>query len=315
MIHTRSLRQPCLFLIAFGVLCVSAAGVIAQDVEPTSLRPKFTEGQASRFSFWTMRDQTITISAGARSGKRAFNYLYEGEVTWTVDRVAADGSADCTMTLDWITARMRGPQGEQLVDSRLNSSDSPRMLKLLQAMSGTPMSVDVAADGSITELTGAEDVARNAGPDIQTPKKIDFIETASDLATAPFAPASANIGDTWQAAFDWTHESGMMHHDATYTLADRESIAGIDVATITYAADLAYTPEVNNARPDDAAVNVQLNRGEETGQIIFDLTRGEAVGRNTVETSQIEIQIQLPDRTIVQIIDERIQSQVLRIAE
>jgi len=60
---------------------------------------------------------------------------------------------------------------------------------------------------------------------------------------------------------------------------------------------------------------LQMKKGVAKTQIMFDLSRGEAVGRNSVQTTVIEAKLTHNGQTVTRIMDETIQSQVLRIAE
>ena len=66
---------------------------------------------------------------------------------------------------------------------------------------------------------------------------------------------------------------------------------------------------------EGAAPEIQLTEGQVKTQILFDLSRHEAVGRNTVEDRTIEVRLDLRGRHFSTIVQERIHSQVLRIAE
>ncbi|MDX1682796.1 MAG: hypothetical protein R3336_06730, partial [Phycisphaeraceae bacterium] len=109
-------------------------------------------------------------------------------------------------------------------------------------------------------------------------------------------------------------EQGQLHQNQTYRLARVETIAGIPVATVTMTADLSLTPK----DPPEGAppMQVRMTDGSHQAEILWDLQRGEAVGRNAVESRRIETTIQLPNgRSLKRLVDERVQSQALRIAE
>src|SRR6185369_5800987 len=159
----------------------------------------------------------------------------KGEVTWTVEKVRSDGGATCVMTIDWLTAEMTGPGGEvEHNDTRKGQGDSAGLFDTLKAMTGAPLRFEVSDQGVVEKVAGVDAIKKAVGEDGHAPEELDFIETASDLATLPGAPDSALApGKGWSIDFDWTHELGMMHHTMKYTLTGIEEIAGIPVATVT----------------------------------------------------------------------------------
>ena len=58
-----------------------------------------------------------------------------------------------------------------------------------------------------------------------------------------------------------------------------------------------------------------MTDGQIVTQVMFDLQRREAVGRNTMESRVIEIDVRGPQQSFKRTIDEQIHSQVLRVAE
>ena len=306
------------WILAGVVLVVSVVG-LAQDAEPpTDLRPRFVEGRTTRYALWTVRRTNVNMSVGDRSQSGTTNMQVEGEVTWRVDRVDEDGSASCTMSLDWLKATFTGTNGDvQMSDSRQGSGDNEAMHGLLQAMSGAPLELEMAADGSVTAIKGVDAIKSAAGEDTRVPSDLDFMETASDLATLPFAPTELAMGDGYDAQFAWSHDLGTLHHDQRYTLKSIEQIAGIPIANVDARADLRLEPDLSKLPEGGAGVDVNLEQGEVVTQVMFDLQRHEAVGRNATQTTVIRVKIPVPaaNQTLVRTMEEVIQSQALRIAE
>jgi len=75
-----------------------------------------------------------------------------GEMTWTVDRVTADGGARCTMTLDWMSVVTAGDEATRVDSRKSASADAKVMHGLLKAMAGAPLEVVVAPDGRVTQV-------------------------------------------------------------------------------------------------------------------------------------------------------------------
>lgn len=297
---------------------------------PLDLRPKYQAGRVSRFWVWTQRDQTTQVQSAGQSRNVAVRMVFEGELTWSVDRVHPDGSASCTMTVDWMSATLTDPQGAtQSNDSRRASGDNDAVQRLLKAMAGVPIRLEMAADGRATSASGVEAIRQKAGEGVNVPDELDFLESASDLATLPAAPeptkpanasgdpATPAIQAAWDAAFIWNHELGKMRYATRYNLLSREEIAGIPVATVRGESGLSL--EVDPAKLAVPAggprVDVRLVNGKHATQVMYDLQRGEAVGRDSTQTTRIEARMQMNGQTAIRITDETLRSQALRIEE
>ena len=296
---------------------------LAESPDQTiDLRPRFVEGQTARYRVWTLRQRSFTMSINEQNLVRNDQAVFEGELTWQVEQVEDDGSAMCVMNLDWLTARITAPDGtERSNDSRQASGDIEKLHQLMLAMVGEPIRVAVAADGSVTGVSGVEAIRQQVPEGMSPPEDLDFMETASDLATIPFAPAELALGDSFSAQFNWNHDvvmskvTAMIRHDGTYTLGSVEDVAGIPVATVEGAASLALDVDLSELPADGSPVEVRLLSGESTSQMMFDLWRHEVVGRNVVQKTQIEAVTTSDRGTISRTIDEMVQSQALRIAE
>jgi hypothetical protein len=58
-----------------------------------------------------------------------------------------------------------------------------------------------------------------------------------------------------------------------------------------------------------------MKNGSATTQIMFDLSRGEAVGRNSTQRTVINATLSFQGRSMTQTVEESSQSQSLRISE
>ncbi len=314
-------RSPLLALMfAFLACAMPALPADAQDTEALSLRPQWTQGQSARYAFWTTRQRETTMRFDSQTQEDTTTIQSEGEVTWTVDRARPDGSYLCTMTLDWMTADITDNDGETSTnDSRKRKGDVPFIHDLVRAMSGKPLKVTVNADGSVAKVEGVKAI-RNAAEDPDSaPEALDFEETASDLASLVFAPETAEIGDDWDASFRWTHELGHLDQDWTFRVTGTEDIAGVPIAIVTgETTGLDLDPDtLIDEMPEDAPpVHVDLKKAKGQLRVLFDLTRSEAVGRESSLETTIDMNIALPNGGSFQrSIHETITSQTLRISE
>ena len=298
------------------LLCPAAAG--AQDTaDALALRPRWETGQSARYSFWTRRQQDVEVRFDGNVREAGSTVLTEGELSWTIDSVRDDGSAEATMTLDWMTADITDAEGKTLRnDSRKGAGDLEPVHGLLRAMAGAPIRVSLTADGSVASVSGVDKIRAAAEVPEMVPEELDFEESATELATLAFAPETAAVGDTWPASFRWTHELGHLEQDWTYRVAGVEEIGNVRVAMIEGEAELELDPDTLRAeQPADAPpTTVKLVDGEATQSIMFDLSRGEAVGRDSTLRTTLEVSVALPNaRKLNQVTREVERSQVLRI--
>jgi uncharacterized protein DUF6263 len=316
------ITRPLMFMMLAVTSLAIAPLAPAQEAQTYNLRPQWTPGQTARYEVWTSRTQHATISLAGEKRTTDLQMTSEGEVTWTVDRVKADGSATCTMTLDWLALDYTPDGGKTLKnDSRKGSGDIEPFHALLKAMTGVPLKVSVAADGSVTKVDGFNAITSRIKSELKdmVPTELDFMETASDLATLIAVPDATGVGKKWDADVKWTWSDrpfeGFMHHDMTFTLASVEDLAGLPVAVVDGKSKLRLELDRSKLPEGMPPADAKLVKGTLQTQIMFDLTRHEAVGRNTIQNTTIDFSIRMPNTTISRRLEETLQGQALRIEE
>ncbi|MEM9418661.1 MAG: DUF6263 family protein [Planctomycetota bacterium] len=314
-----------LLTVLLGVVTFALAEQ-PSDGEPATidLGPRWVDGQTSRYEFWNQMEQTVHLKLGDQSQTSSSTIEVEGEVTWEVNKVKADGSSVCTMTLDWMSYVNTPSEGKTVsVDSRKSpSADTKAMHELLAAMAGVELTIEIAPDGHVTKVKGVDKMKRKTSQPDFVPSELDFEETASDLAAIayapkPFALTPSGAGKSWKADFRWDHDMGKMDQKWTYDLARVEDIAGVQVAVVTGEGKFKLDPEVDKDRPADAPpVNVKLLEGSAESEVLFDLSRHEAVGRHSFSNEKVLVTVQFPDgRKFERTITEETVGQVLRLSE
>ncbi len=281
-----------------------------------NLRPRYVAGRVSKYDIWSSRRQLVRVTFMGQSEEIDSLLETTGVVTWRVETARTDGSAACVMTIDWIAATSKVGETEATHnDSRKGSGDTPAMHALLKAMAGVPIAVEMAADGSVSKVAGVDAIRQRAGQDLNVPDELDFVESASDLATIIAAKDGVTLDKSFKASAAWNHELGKLNHDIQFTLTSLEDIAGISVATVSGISKIKLDMDPAKLPKDGPRVDVKLLRGEATMQIMFDLSRGEAVGRNSAQTTVVEAKLSAGGQTFTRVAEETVQSQALRIAE
>ena len=106
-----------------------------------------------------------------------------------------------------------------------------------------------------------------------------------------------------------------MHHDQTYTLSSIEDVDGLPLAIIDGQSKLKLELDRSDLPEGMPPFDVKLVKGDLQTQVMFDLSRNEAVGRNSIQTTTLDITIRTPNTTITRRVQETLQTQVLRIEE
>jgi len=304
--------------LAAGVGAQDAAGPGGLEVEgPVDLRPRFVEGRSATYEVWTLRDTVNTFEGRGEQTEAGTTMEVTGQMTWTVERVRSDGSATCVMVYDWLAVDITGPGGEvQSADSRRKIGDLPPLDVVLGALAGEPLACEVSARGVVESIDGVAALRQAVGEQGQLPEELDFIEAATELAVLAAAPEAVEVGDDWDAAFTWTHDMGFLHHDTEFELVSIEPVEGLPLATITATSEPRLELDQDQMPgPDGPKIDVKLLEGEKVEQVLWDLSRHEAVGRNAVMDTVVRVTVSFQGSRFIRTITERIQSQALRVSE
>ncbi|QQE10130.1 hypothetical protein JD969_11475 [Planctomycetota bacterium] len=314
------LMLPVLLL----VMLFSASLVMGQEEEVEyDLRPLWEAGQETTYEFWNKRDRNISMSFNGNNQERADSYVSEGETTWVVDQVNTDGSSVCRMKVDWIALTVKGPDGEEIViDSRKDNTGRFEALgKILKAMASGWLTLDIAANGEVTKVTGMEAMKTLVDDPEDIPSELDFKETGSDLAQLIGPPPMLAVGGSWNHEFRWTTDIGLdpikmfINYDIDYTLTSVENIEGIPVATIDGTGPMRLEVDMEDVPAGMPPIDIRMTDSHTQTQILFDLLRHEAVGRNTTQNETFVVTVTTPNGAIVQEFQIKHQGQILRIKE
>ncbi len=314
-IHTTGLRA-CLLLAWLTAITIAQP---TPETQTFDLTPHFTKGRTTRYQIWSQRIQNQTLTMGQHTRQWETQVQIDAQVSWAVEQVRHDGSAKCRMTLEWITAKLTGPDSKTLdCDSRQRSGKPEPFHQLLRAMAGVPLTLDLTPDGQVRKIQGTDAIRRQAPQGIEVPDDSAFIDSANELAVIAKGPPATKLNQKWDAQFSSTLPLGKLHQSMRYALGSVETLEGIPIATITGTAKLRFEPQLQHITSrlgKGAKAHARLKDGHVETQILFDLQRHEAVGRNTIENRRIETRISWQNQLLVRTIDEQIHSQALRIVE
>ena len=323
MLLSRSIVLAMILLasVATSLTRAQSAPAPAAASATVDLSPHFYVGMTSRYEIWSTRTTLRSTSVNDRTQEANTQLELVGELTWRIDSVSADGGATATMTYDWLSATFVMPDGQRhIIDTRQPSPGEPfgGMHQLMLAMSRTPLTFRMNADGSVQSVEGVDQIKAAVAENVQTPEALDFIESATDLATLIEAPTALTVGGAWDVQRTWRRNVAQMeadlHTDTTYTLSSVEEIAGIPVATVTASTRATLDPQLPELPAEVPRPRVNTSATGEQ-QVMFDLARQEVVGRNASETLTVDVQMSARGMTVNTSVHEIMQSQLLRIAE
>lgn len=317
---------PIAALIALLTLTLP---LTAQEDASTNLQPKWSVGQKAVYDFWIKTEKEETATLFGQTKAETTKYLTEGSVTWSVEQVDADGSASCTMQITKMKFTVTGADQQQMViDSENPTGERAVFDDLMRAMTNTPLTVKVNADGTIQAVEGVEELNTAAGQEAIdaeiVPEELDFKETASDMASLLAAPASATVGQTWNTKNTWNHDNvlpgadTLATWDTTHTFHALGNIAGIPIATIKTESAVDIEVDLSELPENAPDIDVQISDASGKGEVLFDLSRNEAVARNDTMTYTANITVQPPNDKIPPIkikVVEKSHSQMLRVSE
>ena len=301
----------------------------AQDEQTTNLQPQWQQGQTAQYNFWYRKDKTEAANVLGQSRSETTVFQSEGLIRWTIEEVRDDGSAACVMHYESIRLTITGTTGQEVVVDSANPTGEVQLYEdLIAAILRTPLTVVVNADGTIDSLDGIDALNAAAGQELveadAVPDENDFLETASDLAVLIAAPADATPGQTWSTQNTWNHENILpgaetqADWDTTFTFESVGRIEGVPIATIATESDIEMEVDLSELAGGQLEVDVRFNSASSEGEILYDLSRGEAVARNANASYSADIILtapQNPGQAITVRVTEQSQSQLLRVSE
>ena len=317
--------------LALTLAALLAIPVLAQEEEPTpiSLQPKWVAGQTAYYHYWSKSEKTETAEMLDQKKSETTTVTNEMKIRWTVEEVADDGSATCTFKFETIKVKIATDDQDPLeIDSENPKGEPPLLDDLVSAMIDTPMTIKVNADGSIESIQGIDKLNEAAGQDAVDadviPDELDFKQSASELATLVTAPAQATPGQTWNTKHTWNHEKLIPRLDTKakwdiqFTYDSVGEIEGVPIATVTTDATYDIQVDLSELPENGPQVDIQINEAKGNGEILFDLSRHEAVARNETASYSADITLTTPNPRIPPIkvaVTGKSIAQVLRISE
>jgi hypothetical protein len=222
------------------------------------------------------------------------------------------------MSVDDIRVDLTDPRGESHSVTASSADKALRpMQDLLKAMTRNPLTIEVDANGRIGSVKGWKAVKSAAGEAGKNLVERDFQESAYELAVLPGGVIDAAVGKQWRERFEWDHEMGTLRLDTDYELAAIEAPADVPLAVVNATSKVKFDVDTSKLpqRPDGPKFDVKLTRGSHNSQILYDLSRREAVGRHIEQTLEFQMTVSFQGRSYVTQIKSKTTTQAIRLSE
>ncbi len=298
-----------LFLL-IALLCPT----VSQAQETVDLRPLWKKGQLSRYQMHQV-ETTVTQMPGLADPQESVTE-FDAEVTWQVIEAKAEGGGLARLHFDNITIKLTGPSGQSsTVTAQQADPEFEGTQQYIKALMGGTLEVRISPDSQVGGIQGIEAIKQNAGPSGQRMNENYFKGMVMDLAMLTGGTAGIKPGQTWTFPHTSTHPLGQIHLNFTDEFKGVEEIAGVPVALVQQKAQVTFEPDLKDPPADAPPVQVRTTAAEAGGQILFDLSRHEIVGSQSLQKLGIEIKMTVRGRDFTRILNETTQTELVRIAE
>lgn len=270
------------------VAVVAAAG----QADAATLRWKFKEGEALHYQMDQTTTTTIVLKANNQEIKTTNNQVID--LTWKVGKVAADGTAEITQTIDRMRSKVESAFGSFDYDSKSDKvPEGPiaaSVVPTLKLLVGASFQYKMGPRGELTDVRVPEGLLKSlkeaspasaaAAGSIFTEDGLKNMIHESSLALPEedLAP-----GKSWSRATKLPPSPvGTMSLDKTYTYtgpADGKEKLDVKVA-------------IKLEPPANATVDIKIAEQEGSGSFLFDNTAGRVVESNVVQKIKMAINVQ-----------------------
>jgi hypothetical protein len=221
------------------------------------------------------------------------------DAAWTVGEVAADGSAQLTLSFDRLQMTIKTPLMDVVYDSQ--STEEPQgfaamIAPMMRAMAAAKFTMTMSPQGEITDVEVPEDVVKALAATPGAQLMGEFATEAGLKKTITQflleLPETLEEGGEWTTSFEMANETtGVQKMESTYKYVGPKEVDGVtlEAFTPTFAMSFggggAVTPTVTNqATSGEVLFNREAGRLESAdAEYTVDLTVGVG-GRQMAQT-------------------------------
>lgn len=244
------------------------------------LRWKFKAGDDLHYRM--VQDTQIRTVAAAKTGKTSIAQTID--MTWKVTSVDADGVAEMTQTIDRMRMKATSPEGVMEADSasdQLRGGLAQNMTPVFKALINAPFKLKMAPDGRISdvEVPARAIDALKENPSLGALLNAESLKQMTTQASIPLPKEPVDAGAKWTDEKDLAGVKLLM----TYTYTGPADHAGRQLQRIATKADLEMS------FPENEGVTAEMEEGELTGQMFFDVAVGQLIESEAKQKMVISI--------------------------
>lgn len=256
-------------ILPIQIVVLLATWVSAQSA-PVKLEWKFTAGEKYAVTMNQNISQSVTIhDTPMKTSNSTTTYM-----TWNVNKVLDDGSADMACTIDRMEMSVDIPNQEKIeVDTDKpgnNEGLGKQFEEMFAPMINKTMKQVMSTAGKISDVEIPENMfgGMAANPmmaQMMNPKQMGDMITKS----SPVFPAKAlAVGDSWDQESTSDTPVGKMHMKSKYTYSGPSKSEGKDVHQVDVKSEMQF--EANEGSP----IQVTVTDQDITGSLFFDVKSG-----------------------------------------
>jgi hypothetical protein len=300
-------------LNSLAVLTV-AGGASLSALQDVTLRYRWNPGETVRYRM----SQEATSQISGIPGGGEFNVVQNTSQTFraVTKSVAADGSATIEQIIDSVRMEMQGPMGNLVFDSEKKDAapGSPldaAMKQIFTPMVGATFTLVMSPAGTVQRVDGFSKVAEKMFAGMSDDPQAAGIFAglkgsmndeavkglfAQSFGEMPQRPVKA--GDTWKNSFTIPNPAvGSMTTTMDATLQGMEGTGADQVAKIATKLTVSQDPNAKGTMP--MGLTVKLGEATGTGEILFDVGKGQMRRSVTRMDMAMNMSGSAPDGTIL----------------
>ena len=287
---------------ALAVLLLLSVTAVA-DAQTVTLRYHWTKGESRSYRTTTRTDSTITgapAPPGAPPGPVSVSQSMTQVLKFTAEEVTPEGAVTLRQAFQSIRLESSGPMGKVMVDSAApGAADDPMtqgVRKLLDAMLGESVTIDMAPDGAVRRVDGAsriaEKIARIVAADPSTSGAAQSLRSQlSDEAlkstleqTFPrLALPPVKVVDTWTGQLAMGNPAiGRITGRSIFTVKAIEGTPEAPLARIAIALTLRQDVVPQPSGPAGMVMTLG-SAAKGAGELLFDVSKGQ-IQTSTMKT-------------------------------
>lgn len=258
----------------FCPLALAAISCLAVPLATHAAEPlvwKFKVGAGNRYRMTQKMEMTMNLGAGGAEGQEMTNVI---DLSWVVDKVNDDGSAQLTQTVDRMHMTV-APKGRDKIEFDTDSTDEPQgfaamLAPLFRAMTRAKFTLTMSPRGKISEVKVPEELiaALAASPggavmgDMATAKGMEEMMSRMSFEL----PETLEVGKTSTISAEMANPVlGKQTIKMIYKYVGPREVDGAAMEVFEPTLDIAF---------DGGPATAKISDQKSSGEVLFNRTAG-----------------------------------------